>query len=287
MNTKVTISPNNVRDAVNAYCQAKGISKSDLARRISVSPAVLSNLENGKWESIAQEMLLRIYNVVRPTTSQWAEVGTINYNTVAAVCEEARRYGRMQAIIGGAGYGKTTALRAFERKQKNVYYLACQKSMKPRQFFLELLQTMGLHGTGLTLYEMIRRVADTLNVQDAPLLVIDEAGKLTQTLLLHLHDLRNATEHRAGLVLAGVDYFKGNLEKAVAREKEGMPEFFSRVAAWEVLEAPTAAECRAVCQANGLNNPEQIKTVCRARNYRTLASSIINELNNPTTDEKE
>jgi DNA transposition AAA+ family ATPase len=183
----------------------------------------------------------------------------------------------MLGIVGSTGYGKTTALRAFELDNKQVYYLTCQKSMRAKQFFQRLLQTMGVYATG-NIYELIERIAAELNAQPRPLVLIDEAGKLTPSLMLYLHDLRNLTEGHAGLVLAGVEYFKTNLEKAVMRQKEGMPEFFDRIAAWEFLGTPTTAELRNVCHANGLTDPERVKQVCKVRNYRALANSIGNEL---------
>ena len=60
--------------------------------------------------------------------------------------------------------------------------------------------------------------------------------------------------------------------------KEGMPEFFDRIAAWEFLATPTAAEKRNVCHANGLTDLEAVKQACKVSNYRALANSIGNEL---------
>lgn len=277
MKKKALLTLDALRDAVNAYCQAKGISKSALAGILGIAPAVLSNLEAGK-ENISAEMQRRIYNVVQPVDC--LEVGTTNYNTVLAVCDEARQYSRMQAVIGDAGYGKSTALRAYERTHAGVYYVVCQKSMRPKQFFMELLQKMGLPMEG-SLFELVSRIAAKLNVQAAPLVLIDEAGKLSPPLLMYLVDLYNMTERRAGIVLAGVGYFKTNLDKAVARGREGMPELYSRIAAWEELGAPTGSEKRAVCEAHGLTDPNRVKVVCRARNYRDLTNGIINELTNP------
>ena len=242
MHTKLLVSPESTRAAVNEYARRKGISKADLAKRIGVSGATLSNIENLNTENISEEMWLRVWNYVRPDT--WQTVNTTNFSTVFAVCEEARSKGRMLGLVGSTGYGKTTALRAFEQGHKQVHYIACQKTMRPRQFFQKLLQQMGIYTTG-NMYELVERIAAEINAQARPLVLIDEAGKLTATHMLYLHDLRNLTEGHAGLVLAGVEYFKTNLEKAVARQKEGMPEFFDRIAAWEFLGAPAKSELRA------------------------------------------
>ena len=274
MDTKVSLTADTLRAAVADYCRRKGVSKAALAKSIGINGATLSNIEHN-WDSVSEEMRLRVWNYVRPT--EWQAVNTTNFRTVFAVCEEARAKGRMLGIIGSTGYGKTTALRAFEQDNKQVYYLTCQKSMRAKQFFQKMLQTMGVYATG-NIYELIERIAAELNTQAQPLVLIDEAGKLTPMLIQYLHDLRNLTEGHAGLVLAGVEYFKTNLEKAVLRQKEGMPEFFDRIAAWEFLATPTAAEKRNVCHANGLTDLEAVKQACKVSNYRALANSIGNEL---------
>ncbi len=111
----------------------------------------------------------------------------------------------------------------YYRSEKNTYLVTCGKSMTAKQLLQHLLREMGIafHGT---IHEIIERITLELNKQHDPLLIIDEAGKLSQLVMEYLHDLQNATEHNCGMVMAGVGYFKDNLKKASDNNKEGMPE---------------------------------------------------------------
>ena len=127
---------------------------------------------------------------------------------------------------------------------------------------------------------MIEKASEILNSKNTPLLIVDEAGKLSPALLLYLHDLRDNTIGHAGIVLAGVDYFKANLLKAVTKQKEGMPELYSRIIAWYELRAINKGEIEAISAANGLGDKtivtELIRGESRVKDLRELYNAITN-----------
>jgi len=149
--------------------------------------------------------------------------------------------------------------------------------MRPKELFEDILTSMGVSFTG-TISRVIQKLTNELNTQDAPLIIIDEAGKLNQVVLMYLHDLWDGIETSSGVVLAGVGYFKTNLLKAVRKEKEGMPEFNSRIGYWQELANPTKAEIKAICKHNGVTDEEEIKQVLNAKDFRYLNQIIKNKL---------
>ena len=264
------------KELVNDYVNRKGISKNDLAARIGVSAATLTNIQKERDDLLKSSMLRKVYNYVADKKQKgWQYVATSNFNTIQKACFDVQKNHRMLSIIGYTGAGKTTSLRYYYRNNKNVYYIESCKSMRPKQFFKKLLNEMGIHYSG-TIYDMIQLVAKELNTQENPLLIIDEAGKLSQTHFMYLHDLRNATDNTTGIILSGVEYFKLNLEKAVDKQKEGMPEFYDRVFLWQELFAPTKEEIIKICESNGIDNEKQQKEILRLKpnNFRKLYNLI-------------
>jgi len=253
--------------------QSRGMTDAQFAISQGLSPATISNMRNGKTDIISEETLRKVWQAVKP--AEWQMVATASYQTVVNACEDARQRQRMVAIIGNAGYGKTATLRHYARQRRNTFLIEAKESMKPKNFFRLLLKAMGLRFEG-SIFEMIEKVAEELSRRPDSLLIVDEAGKLSHTLILYLHDLRNYTENSAGIVLAGVGHFQTNMEKALSRGKRGFEEFHSRVAIWQHLPAPTRAEKKAIAEANGVSDPAQLKEVQQRPNLREVFNAVNN-----------
>jgi hypothetical protein len=59
--------------------------------------------------------------------------------------------------------------------------------------------------------------------------------------------------HNLGIVLAGCEYFKENMEKGVRNDKQGLEEFYSRIVAWQTLGSPSKKEVEAIYKANDVD----------------------------------
>jgi hypothetical protein len=263
------------KELINEFAAQKDLSKNKLAKKPNVSSAILSFIENGQCESVSEDMLLKIINELKPK-SAFNIMGTSNYNAIQSICKSTQLASHMNAIIGFTGAGKSTALYDYYRNGGNVYYIECKNSMNRKQFLHAVLAEMGINYLG-SVYDMVKQICDYLNTQNKPLLIIDEAGKVSTNILLDLHDIRNSTFHNAGIIMAGCEYFQRDVQKAVNKEKIGYPEFHSRVVNWNILNRPTKAEIAAICKANGISDEDLIKDFQKLPNYRLLYNAITNE----------
>ncbi len=197
---------------------------------------------------------------------------TNDFSSVVTLCNRARRDNLMVGITADTGMGKTTALETYS-KRKNVYYVVYDKTMKPKNFFIALLKQMGFDFEG-TIHQMVNRIADELNAQSNPLIIVDEAGKINHTMILYLHVLRDKTIKNCGIVLAGMPYFKSNLIKFSNKEKEGYAEFFRRVNIWHTLTGLTKKETLLILDANGITDAETQKQLCYKKRFADLMNEI-------------
>ncbi|MGB0870340.1 MAG: AAA family ATPase [Flavobacteriales bacterium] len=262
-----------IKQRLNELSNQKGLSKNNLAKKLGVSSATLSNIENEHWERLNDDMLLRIWNMIK--VKEWNLIETYNFQKIINTCDLARERSRMIGVIGYTGAGKTTALKRYYNNHENTYYISCKKSMSAKQFLISIAQDMGISTSG-TVYEIMMRIIKKFNKQNKPLLIIDESGKCPQKIMSYIHDIRNDTEGNLGVVLSGVEYFKTNLETAVTRNKEGMPEFYDRVSAWETLEKPRKDEIVMICKENYIDDEEVISQFLRVKNFRILSNYIQN-----------
>lgn len=239
--------------------------------KAGVSEATLSAIENERWEKVSAAMVRKLQSLIKSETAG-SIYETADFAAVMNLCDKARKHRLMIGLTGDTGTGKTTSLTAYSRN-RNTYRITFEKSMNPKQFFTSLLREMGVDFAG-NINAMINRAADELNCKDEPLLIIDEAGKITHPVLLYLHDLREKTKGNCGVVLAGMPYFRENLKKGALRGKEGYSEFLRRVNLWHTLSGLSAGEVRYIAGMHGITDPERVRELSRGRRFGDLMNEI-------------
>lgn len=269
--TKVT-EKLEIKNAINSYCTELGISKKELATRIGISGATLSNIEHDKWENIDEKMWTRIYNYVKPSDADQIFT-TYDFQIATNLCQSAKDHHLMVGLVADTGMGKTTALKAFSR-QENVFYIYYDANMRPNHFYHELGKLLG-YDYDATMYNMVNRACDTLNSLNKPLIIIDEAGKLTDAMLLSLHTLRDKTKQNCGIVLAGMPYFKNNLIKKSNKQKIGISEFMRRVQIWDELGGLKRDEIEYICTVHGITDKSEQKKFLYKKRFGDLTNELL------------
>lgn len=193
-------------------------------------------------------------------------LATSNFNTIMNVCDEAKENSKMISIVGYPGAGKTTGLKYVANNQENVYYVKVTSSMKPKQFYSNVLNALGVEGrdTGVSLYDMIMRVSLRLtSTSTKKLLIIDEAGKFSPPFLEYLHELRDNTMEHTGIILGGPEYFHENFQKWKENNVNGMPELYRRINHWVTLEYPSYPEVKAFCEAYNISDRKVVSSILK------------------------
>ncbi len=261
-----------IRTAINDYCSVKGLSKNELATQAGVSGATLSKIENGKWDDIDEKLWRKIWNKVSDANTPGI-FKTTDFSTCTKACEAAQKNRLMVGLIADTGMGKTTALTAFSLR-KNVFYLVYDKTMAPKHFFAALLKEMGIAFEG-TIHQMVNKIADELNTLSNPLVIIDEAGKISHTMILYLHVLRDKTLKNCGIVLAGMPYFKSNMAKFSNKGKEGYAEFNRRIQLWQELKGLSRSEIAFICQSHSITDETTIREMQGKKRFGDLYNEIL------------
>lgn len=265
-----------VRELVITHLEQKKISQNKLAETIGVSNGTISNIVNEVWERLNESMLLKIRSFFN--TKDWTIIETHNFLTVKNACNEAREFKKMISVIGYSGAGKTTALQHYYQKNANTYLVTCGRAMRTKQLLSEVLKSLGVNYLASD-YEMVRMIIDELNKKESPLLIIDEASKLSPNALMYLQDIWDGIEDNGGIVIAGVEYLINNIKKGAEKNKMGMPEFYGRVSKWIYLQLPEKKEVEAICINNGLTDKDLIKSMLRIGSFRLMRNVINNHLN--------
>lgn len=238
-------------------------SASEVAKKVGISDAALSQLLSGKYGAKEDQLLKTIALALDYKETDWQIVRTTeNYKTIQRIVADAKNESMWMAISNPAGSGKTGALADIYNHDTtgSIIFVQCEE-WTAQQFLREVVRkTVGekaLKGGYKNISELIQLIADYFNKRqfDNPLLIIDEADKLRPAALRTLIPLYNKTEDRLGLVMSGTENLRKEIERGVRLNRKGYDEIESRIGrTYLTLRGATKADVQAICQANGITD---------------------------------
>ena len=250
-------------DQLRAYVEQKGSGNKAANSLNGVSSATISKVLTGKWETIADEMWRSIASQTGSAETKGWQVGkTRAYEAMTFALENAQRDSLVMAVIGEAGSGKTEAIKNYTAEGRNVYHLVCSEYWNRRTFMAKVLQSMGVTYSGNTVADMMETIVDTLKRKEQPLIVLDEADKLSDQVLYFFISLYNQLEDHCGIIMTATKYLRVRIEKGLRLNRKGYAEIFSRIGR-KFVELPllNSEDVAAVCVANGVSEAKAINGI--------------------------
>ena len=227
-----------------------------------VSAATISQVLKSKWELISDDMWRNIASQTGYSTSGWTVVETRDFKLMNHVLNNAREYSGVFAVIGDAGTGKTLSIRQHAADNRRSYLVHCAEYWNRKTFMQELLKSMGRDNSGYTVNEMMIEVVTILKTQENPLLIMDEADKLSDQVLYFFITLYNQLEDHCGIVLCATDHLEKRIKRGLKLNKKGYKEIYSRIGRkFFELEGLSTSDIAAVCAANGIADKAQVKEI--------------------------
>jgi len=133
---------------LRAYVESKESQNAAAKSLRGVSAATVSQMLNGKWELIADDMWRTVANQTGYDPRQWSVVQTEGYTRMTQVLTDAQRHSLVMAVVGDAGCGKSQAIKTYAGQNRGVIALSCSEYWNRKEFLGELLQRHdgGLYG---------------------------------------------------------------------------------------------------------------------------------------------
>ena len=238
-----------ISESLRAYV-AKYPSQTKAAGSLKgVSVGTVSNILNGRYENISDEMFRNVASQVGGVSATgWQIVETGAYQEITAVLSDAQRWRNVTWVTGEAGCGKSTTARVYLQEHKEVFYILCSEDMKKGDFVREIARTVGIRTEGYNIREVWGLILDDIIQMDAPLLVFDEADKLTEPVFHYFISLYNKLEEKCGVVFLSTDYIAKRI--SIGRK------FYE-------LEPTDVNDVFAICSANGVTDRKDIDKVIK------------------------
>lgn len=252
-----------VAERLKQFCDMKG-SQNKAANVIGISAANVSRVLKGDWSLISESMWRTIAAQTGFKRKEWITVETSVYKRAMKVLQDAQEESLCFAVCAEAGSGKSLALKAYEESNAEVFILSCSEYWNKKMFLSELLRVMGRDADGLTVGEMMDAAIRELKGMDYPLLVLDEADKLSDNVLYFFITLYNRLEDQCGIVLMATSFLQKRIEKGYRTNRKGYRELYSRVGRkFVTLGATTDNDVAEVCIANGIDDKGLIKRIAK------------------------
>lgn len=248
-----TIKKQNIANALRDYCARYDSQNRAAASLKSVSSATISQMLNGKWELIKDDMWRNVSSQIGYKDERWEAVETTNFIALKKILSDAKSNALAMAVISEAGTGKTFAFKHYANNNKQTYHLCCNEYWNRKLFLSELLLSMGKDSSGYTVGEMMNEAVRTLKMQQEPLIILDEADKLSDQVLYFFITLYNQLEDECGLVLSATSHLDKRLRRGLTLNKKGYKEIWSRIGRKCIqLQGVVAADIVAICEVNGI-----------------------------------
>lgn len=250
---------------LRSYVARKGSQKKAANSMDGVSSATINKMLNGTdWESISEEMWRSVAQQTRTKSEGWQLADTSVHREMTMLLSRAQEDALVAGVIGAAGSGKTETCREYADEHRNVYHITCGEHWNRRTFVSKVLKSMGANVAGYTINDMMEEVVDALSRADTPLLILDEADKLSDQVLYFFITLYNQLEGRCGIVLCGTQYLKARIARGVRLGKKGFEEILSRLGRrfFELAEIGEE-DIALVCVANGIENDAKIRKITK------------------------
>lgn len=251
----------NIKARLAEYVEQKG-SQSKAARSLrEVSAATISQVLSGNWDLIGDSMWRNIAHQIGYERLSWNIVMTRGYDKMTKILTDAQDNALVMAVVGDAGCGKTEAIRQYSAANRNVYHLCCSEYWNRKHFLTELLRTLGIEAAG-TVTDMMYDVLLALKKKDAPLVILDEADKLSDQVLYFFISIYNHLEDHCGILLCATDYLEKRIKRGVRNSRKGYREIYSRVGRKFIgLPLANSNDVAAICAANGITDREDIRSI--------------------------
>ena len=254
-----------IADKLRAYVAKYASQNKAVASMKGTSAGTVSNILNGKWDNISEDMWRKVSDQVKSVGDKdggWQIVETQAFHDITLALRDAQDYKNVTWVVGEAGSGKTTTARIFGEENKEVFYILCSEDLHKGDFVREIATKMGIRTDGYTVRELWMTIQDELIQMDAPLLVFDEADKLIESVFQYFISLYNKIEDKCGVVFLSTDYIKTRISRGLRCKKRGYKEFYSRIGRkYFELEDTTPQDVFAICSANGLTDRKDIEEV--------------------------
>lgn len=234
-----------------------------------ISAGTVSQILAGKDELIGDGMWRNLQIQVCTSTSDWQYTETTAFKDIYYALDDAQKYQNVTWIVSPAGSGKSKTAQIYTREISNVFVILCSEDMRKSDFIREIASRVGIKTDDMRLRESLSATINALIQMQSPLLVFDEADKLSDPVFAYFINLYNHLEDECGIAFMSTSYMEHRMDLGLRYNKRGYAEMNSRIGRkFFEVSLNSANDVYSLCVANGITERGQIAEVIKdVENY--------------------
>ena len=253
-----------IRSALGEYCDNYASRNRASESLNGVSSATVSQILNGKYEKVSDDMFARIAEQIGFSFEHWVLTESTAFKEITFALADAQMYKNVTWVVGDAGCGKTTAAIDYRKNHRNVFYILCSEDMRKGDFVREIAKQVGAPTDTSNTRDILEYAISMISFLNNPLIIFDEGDKLTDTVFNYFISIYNRLAGHSGIVFLSTDYIKRRMTTGLQYNKKGYKEINSRIGRRFFEVQPTNRnDIHAICQANGLVDSAAIGKVMK------------------------
>lgn len=266
------INREDIAQELREFCQ-KFNSQNRAAAAIGIAPATVSAILNNDWALVSEAMFIKIADAIGYEASSWQAIETKVWKNFNKILNDAQENAFVMAVTSDAGSGKTFTSKNYVKNHAEAYHISCKSYWTKKDFLIEIGRAIGNKTDGKRVTVLVDEIINTLRWRDSkPLLILDEADKLSDTVLQLFITLYNDLEGRCGIVLCATDHLEMHIRRGVNLGHTGFNEIISRLGRkFIALPSITSKDVTMICEANGITTAEAINEVLIGSAYEGRA----------------
>ena len=170
-----------IRLALSEYCDNYASRNRASESLNGVSSATVSQILNGKYEKVSDDMFVRIAAQIGYSFEHWVVTESTAFKEISFALSDAQMYKNVTWVVGDAGCGKTTAAIDYRKNHRNVFYILCSEDMRKGDFVREIAKQVGAPTDASNVRDILEYAIGMISFLNNPLLIFDEGDKLTDT----------------------------------------------------------------------------------------------------------
>ncbi len=254
-----------LRQHLAGYLADNGLSQERAGKEAGISGSALNQWMKGKYqgdnEAVAEKILIWMASRERRSVAiqgfgKQGFIETATAQKIMNVLAFAQSAGDLSVIYGGAGVGKTTAIRHYATDNPNVWVITMRPDTASVASCLEEIGDVIGVRTGSRANRVSRDICRRLE-DTGGLLVIDEAQHLTVPAIESIRSIHDATE--IGLVLSGNETVYARLSGGT--RSASFAQLFSRVGKRLRLTKSEKEDVASLASRYGITGGKELSTL--------------------------